>query len=97
MFSFRGGIFYNKTVVKYNEGMELNYDLKEKTCCPKVDCHKKCGCKCGLTFVSVPAQLTEKMAPKNGLYCNSIVVYEGTGEVYLFSKEGIPVKVKEGA
>lgn len=76
--------------------MELNYELEEKTCCPKVDCHKKCG-KCGLTFVSVPANLTEEMAPKNGLYCNAIVQYEGTGEVYIFSKEGIPVKVKEGA
>lgn len=76
--------------------MELNYKLEEKTCCPKVDCHKKCG-KCGLTFVSVPANLTEEMAPKNGLYCNAIVQYEGTGEVYIFSKEGIPVKVKEGA
>lgn len=76
--------------------MELNYKLEEKTCCPKVDCRKKCG-KCGLTFVSVPANLTEEMAPKNGLYCNAIVQYEGTGEVYIFSKEGIPVKVKEGA
>ena len=96
MFSFRGGIFYNKTVVKYNEVMELNYNLEEKTCCPKVDCHKKCGCGCGLEFVSVPATLTEKMAPKNGLYCNAVVRYESTGEVWIFSKEGIPVKVKEG-
>ena len=78
--------------------MEINYDLKEKTCCPKVDCHKKCGGKCcGLEFVSVPAQLTEQMAPKNGLYCNAIVRYEQTGAVYIFSKEGIPVKIKDGA
>lgn len=75
--------------------MELNYELEEKTCCPKVNCRKKCGC-CGLEFVSVPAVLTKEQAPKNGLYCNAIVVYEETGAVYIFSKEGIPVKIKEG-
>lgn len=68
----------------------------DKECCNKIiDCHKKCGC-CGLEFVSVPAVLTKEQAPKNGLYCNAIVVYEETGAVYIFSKEGIPVKIKEG-
>lgn len=73
--------------------MELNYNLEEKTCCPKVKCHKECGCKCGLSFISVPTAMTEEMSPINGRYCNAIVKYEGTGETYIFSKEGVPVKL----
>lgn len=60
--------------------------------CPKVKC-KEDPCKCGLKFVSIPAALT--VEPENGLYCNAIVRYEETGEVYIYSAEGIPVKVKE--
>ena len=72
-----------------------NYDAEYwKEPCPKVDCRKE-ACKCGLKFVSIPAALTATTPPKNGTYCNAIVVYEETGEVYIYSTEGIPVKVKE--
>ena len=62
--------------------------------CPKVQCKKKCACG-GLQYVNIPAALTTKIIPGKGLYCNAIVEYEGTGEVYIYSQEGIPVKVKE--
>ena len=73
-----------------------NYDTNYwKQSCPKVDCRKK-TCKCGLKYVLIPSSLTSEMAPKKGLYCNVIAEYEETGEVYIYSAEGIPVKVKEG-
>lgn len=82
----------------YNEGM-MNYEIENKTECPK-SCHKKI-CKCGLTAIFLPAVLgddsaSSEVAPKNGSYCNAIVTYEANGAVYIYSKEGIPVKVKEG-
>ena len=65
--------------------------------CPKFDCRKKDKCRCcGLRFVSVPAALSEDMTPKNGDFSNAIVRYEDTGEVWIYSAEGVPVKVKEG-
>lgn len=79
--------------------MEQNYN---KDCwkkpCPKIDCRKKC-CKCGLEYVNIPTAMgddTGSAAPKKGAYCNAIVVYEANGAVYIYSKEGIPVNVKEG-
>lgn len=62
--------------------------------CPKFDCRKKgkCGC-CGLRYVNIPAALTTDMAPKDGAFCNAIVKYEGTGEVWVYSTEGIPTLV----
>ena len=81
--------------------MELNYDIDNKIKCPKVDCRKK-ACKCGLTAIFVPANLGDdsaksEVAPKNGAYCNAIVKYEANGAVYIYSQEGIPVKVKDGS
>lgn len=63
--------------------------------CPKYDCRKD-NCKCGMKFVSIPAVLgndsdKSPVAPKNGAYCNTIVRYESNGDVYAYSKEGIPV------
>lgn len=62
--------------------------------CPKFDCRKKgkCDC-CGLRYVNIPATLTTDMAPKDGAFCNAIVKYEGTGEVWVYSTEGIPTLV----
>lgn len=77
--------------------MEQNYDenyWKQK--CPKVDCRNKKNCCCGLKFVSIPAALSEEVTPKNGAYSNAIVRYEDTGEVWIYSAEGVPVLVKEG-
>lgn len=62
----------------------------------EVKCCKKKPCCCGLKFISIPASLADEMTPKNGAFCNSIVRYEDTGEVYIYSAEGIPVLVKEG-
>jgi hypothetical protein len=90
------GYFLSFAQIDYNGGMEINYDIDNTPECPKVNCHKK-QCECGLTFISVPAVLTKEMAPKNGCYANAIVKYEETGEVYIYSKEGVPVKVKDGS
>ena len=77
----------------------LNYN---KECysqpCPKVDCKQKKGCCFGLSLVSIPSALGDdskgsKVAPKNGNYCNALVTYEANGNVYLYSYEGVPVKV----
>lgn len=66
-----------------------------KAPCPKVSCKKK-PCCCGLKFVSVPAGLSIEMAPEKGDFENAIVRFEETGDVYIYSAEGIPVLVKEG-
>lgn len=71
----------------------LDY-TEHKNPCPPINCRKK-PCCCGLTFVSIPAALTATVAPEKGRYANAIVQYEETGEVYIYSQEGIPVKVKE--
>lgn len=68
--------------------------------CPKYDCRKN-SCRCGLKYVNIPAVLgddseSSDVAPKNGSYCNAIVQYEASGAVYIYSKEGIPVLVREG-
>ena len=82
--------------------MKLNYDQDYwSSPCPKIDCRKK-GCKNGLKFIDIPAALgddsaTSNVAPKNGLYCNAIVKYEANGAVYIYSTEGVPVNIKEGA
>lgn len=73
-------------------------DMNEEhwtTPCPKIDCRKN-SCKRGLHFVSIPAALESDTPPENGRYCNTIVKYEGSGAVYIYSAEGIPVLVKEG-
>lgn len=77
--------------------MEQNFDefFWNNKSCPNYNCNKKCNC-CGLEFVSIPAKLEEKAVPENGAYCNAIVRYEGSGKIYIYSKEGIPVLVKEG-
>ena len=78
--------------------MNLDYNIKHwAKPCPKYDCRKD-SCKCGMKFVSIPAVLGDDssesdVAPKNGLYCNTIVRYEANGHVYLYSKEGIPTLV----
>lgn len=76
--------------------MESNYDPNFwKQPCPKYDCRKD-NCKCGLQYINIPIGLAEELAPAEGAYCNAIVKYEDTGAVYIYSKEGIPVLVKEG-
>lgn len=81
--------------------MEINYDIDNTPDCPKMDCRRK-ACKCGLSAYFLPAALGDdspksEIAPKNGNYCNAIVTYESNGAVYIYSKEGIPVKVKDGS
>lgn len=63
--------------------------------CPKVNCRKK-DCCCGLRYVNIPAALEAEIVPEKGTYHNAIVEYEGSGAVYIYSKEGIPVLIKEG-
>lgn len=59
--------------------------------CPK-DCHKKAP----FIFrrVTIPASVDDdsKNPPKNGAYCNAIVVYEATGNAYIYSSDGIPTR-----
>lgn len=78
--------------------MDIDYDKSHwQAPCPKVDCRKNDKCCCGLKYVEVPAVLSSEMAPKKGAYRNAIVRFEATGEVWIYSTEGVPVKVKEGA
>lgn len=67
-----------------------------QTPCPKIDCRKKKNACCGLKFVEVPSALTGEMTPENGAFSNAIVRYEETGEVWIYSDEGIPVKITSG-
>lgn len=69
---------------------------KQKPCPP--DC-KKDTCKCGLKKVYLASALGDDskdspIAPKNGAYCNAIVVYEANGHIYIYSSEGIPTLVE---
>lgn len=78
--------------------MDIDYNEKDwATPCPKYD-YKKTACKCGLEYVNIPTSLGDdsegsKVAPKNGAYCNALVVYEANGHVYIYSKEGIPTLI----
>lgn len=75
----------------------MEQDFNEKhwsNPCPKYDCRKN-ACKCGLKYVNIPVGLEDEFKPTNGAYCNAIVEYEGTGEVYIYSKEGVPVLVEK--
>lgn len=75
--------------------MEQDFNKKHwSNPCPKYDCRKDL-CKCGLKYVNIPVGLEEEFKPTKGAYCNAIVEYEGTGEVYIYSKEGIPVLVEK--
>lgn len=60
--------------------------------CPK-DCHKKAP----FIFrkVVIPASIDDdsENPPKNGAYHNVIVAYEATGNVYIYSSDGIPTRV----
>lgn len=85
--------------------MEIDYNEKnwEQKSCPKYDCRKdSCSkCKCGLQRVFIPTVLGDDsadspVAPKNGEYCNAIVVYETNGHIYIYSKEGIPTLLASG-
>lgn len=62
--------------------------------CPKHDCRKD-SCKCGLKYVNIPVGLEGEFRPTKGAYCNAIVEYEANGNVYIYSKEGIPTLVTE--
>ena len=74
--------------------MEQDFNNKHwNTPCPKYDCRKDL-CKCGLEYINIPTPLEEEYKPVKGLYCNAIVEYE-SGAVYIYSKEGIPVLVRE--
>lgn len=76
--------------------MEQDYNKEDwAQPCPKYDC-RKAACKCGLKYVNIPAGLEDEFKPTNGAYCNAIVSYSGTGAVYIYSADGVPVLVKDG-
>lgn len=77
---------------------DFNKEHWEQKKCPQYDCRKK-QCECGLEKVFLSAALGDDskdspIAPKNGEYCNAIVVYEANGHVYIYSQEGIPTLVE---
>lgn len=78
--------------------MEQNFNEScwRKKACPKYSCRKKDSKCCGLKFVLIPASLEQSMPPVNGAHSNAIVRYEGSGAVYIYSAEGVPVLIKEG-
>ena len=90
------GIFLIVLKHWYNVSMEIDMNKDNwSNPCPKYDCRKD-SCKCGLKYVNIPLGLAKEFAPTKGAYCNAIVEYEDTGAVYIYSKEGIPVLVREG-
>lgn len=81
--------------------LDMNEEHWATRKCPEIDCRKKNPCCCGLKFISLPAVLgddsvSSTVSPKKGDYSNAIVRYEANGSVYIYSDEGIPVKIKEG-
>lgn len=80
--------------------IDMNEQHWEQEACPKYDCRKE-NCKCGMKRVFLATALGDDsedspIAPKNGAYCNAIVVYEANGHVYIYSTEGIPTLVESG-
>lgn len=76
----------------------MNKEHWEQEACPKYDCRKE-NCKCGMKRVFLATALGDDsedspIAPKNGAYCNAIVVYEANEHVYIYSTEGIPTLVE---
>lgn len=89
VFSFFAKFYgYNKTMLDMDK-------THWEDPCPPIDCKKK-KCCCGLAYVEIPATLASKITPKNGDYTNAIVKFDGTGEIWIYSAEGVPVKIKEG-
>lgn len=79
--------------------MEQDFNIKhwQDKKCPPINCKKK-TCECGLEKVSLPSALgddstTSPIAPKNGAYCNAIVIYEANEHIYIYTKDGVPVLV----
>lgn len=78
----------------------MEQDFNEKhwsNPCPKYDC-RKAACKCGLEYVNIPTSLGDdsadsNVAPRNGAYCNALVIYEANNHVYIYSKEGVPTLI----
>ena len=67
------------------------------TPCPKYNC-KNTACECGLEYVNIPTSLGDdsansNVAPRNGAYCNALVIYEANSHVYIYSKEGVPTLI----
>ena len=63
-------------------------------CC--ADKKDKC---CGIGFHSIPAALgddTGEFKPENGAYHNMLVKYEENGAVYLYTNDGVPIKISGG-
>lgn len=80
----------------------MNIDMNEQHWmdkkCPPINCRKK-QCECGLERVFLSAALgddseSSPVAPKNGDYCNALVVYEANGNVYFYSQDGVPTLVE---
>lgn len=87
---------YNRIIMD----IDMNKEHWEQEACPKYDCRKE-NCKCGMKRVFLATALGDDgedspIAPKNGAYCNAIVVYEANGHVYIYSTEGIPTLVESG-
>lgn len=82
--------------------MEQDYNLKKwSKGCPNtgINCRRS---SCGIEYVFIPAALGDDqkgspVAPKNGSYNNAVVYYEATGNVYLYSSDGVPTRVGEGS
>lgn len=80
--------------------MEQDFNLSHwKKPCTKYECKSKPTE--GLEFFAIPSSLGDDspnspVAPKNGTYSNTIVEYEANGAVYIYSRDGVPVNVKEG-
>lgn len=60
--------------------------------CPK-DCHKKAPFIFGKVVIPAAIDDDSKNPPKNGAYCNMLVVYAATGNAYLYDSAGIPTRV----
>lgn len=80
--------------------MEQDYNLKKwSKGCPNtgINCRRR---SCGIEYVFIPAALGDDqkgspVAPKNGSYNNAVVYYEATGNVYLYSSDGVPTRVEK--
>lgn len=69
------------------------YNHSMSNCCKDT---KKC---CGIGFHSIPAALgddTGEFKPENGAYHNMLVKYEENGAIYLYTNDGVPIKIPGG-
>lgn len=75
--------------------MSCNCEQKDKGFAPRAFIPEPKCCPVMFRAVKIPASLGDDtvVKPENGLYRNVILNYEANGHTYIYSSDGIPVRI----